>query len=81
MKKFIAIAALGVLTLTSCKKDYTCTCTASSGGISVSSSVVASSGLSPLEAAALAAQQQMNSIPATDVKFCGVDDPTCESCQ
>ena len=19
--------------------------------------------------------------PATDIKFCGVDDPTCESCQ
>jgi hypothetical protein len=28
MKKFIAIAALGVLTLASCKKDYTCSCTA-----------------------------------------------------
>lgn len=28
MKKFIAIAALGVLTLASCKKDYTCECTA-----------------------------------------------------
>ena len=27
MKKFIAIAALGVLTLASCKKDYTCSCT------------------------------------------------------
>jgi ribonucleoside-diphosphate reductase alpha chain len=53
----------------------------SAGANSVASSVVASSGLSPLEAAALAAQQQMNSIPATDVKFCGVDDPTCESCQ
>lgn len=58
-----------------------------SGGASSStaansvSSSVANSGLSPLEAAALAAQQQMNSIPATDVKFCGVDDPTCESCQ
>lgn len=40
MKKFIAIAALGVLTLASCKKDYTCTCTATSGGVSISSSVV-----------------------------------------
>ncbi len=38
-------------------------------------------GMSALEAAAAAAQAQMNAIPATDVKFCGVDDPTCESCQ
>ena len=36
---------------------------------------------SAMEAAAVAARQQMASMPATDVKFCGVDDPTCESCQ
>ncbi len=40
-----------------------------------------SSGMSALDAAAAAAQLQMASGPATDVKFCGVDDPTCESCQ
>ena len=36
-----------------------------------------------LEAAAAAAQQQMtlSASAATDIKFCGVDDPTCESCQ
>ncbi len=34
---------------------------------------------SALEAAAAAAQMQMAA--ATDVKFCGVDDPTCEACQ
>jgi len=38
-------------------------------------------GMSTLEAAAAAAQSQMNAIPATDIAFCGVDDPTCESCQ
>ena len=38
-------------------------------------------GMSALDAAAAVARQQMASIPATDVKFCGVDDPTCESCQ
>jgi ribonucleoside-diphosphate reductase alpha chain len=38
-------------------------------------------GMSALDAAAAAARQQMASTPATDVKFCGVDDPTCESCQ
>lgn len=30
MKKVLAIAVLGVLGLTSCKKDYTCTCTSAS---------------------------------------------------
>jgi ribonucleoside-diphosphate reductase alpha chain len=36
-----------------------------------------------LEAAAAAAQIQMEmaTTAATDIKFCGVDDPTCESCQ
>jgi len=40
-----------------------------------------SSGMSALEAAALAAQAQMSAMPATDIAFCGVDDPTCEACQ
>ena len=36
-----------------------------------------------LRAAALAAQSQMalSSNAATDIRFCGVDDPTCEACQ
>ena len=37
--------------------------------------------MSALDAAAAAAQMQMATGPATDIKFCGVDDPTCESCQ
>ena len=45
------------------------------------SSGPAASGMSALDAAAAAAQAQMNAIPATDITFCGVDDPTCESCQ
>jgi ribonucleoside-diphosphate reductase alpha chain len=36
---------------------------------------------SALDAAAAAAKMQLASGPATDIKFCGVDDPTCESCQ
>ncbi len=38
---------------------------------------------SALEAAAAAAHMQMElaTNAATDIKFCGVDDPTCESCQ
>jgi len=41
----------------------------------------ASSGMSALEAAARAAQAQLSAMPATDIAFCGVDDPTCEACQ
>jgi len=36
---------------------------------------------SALEAAAAAAQAQMNAVPATDIKFCAIDDPGCEACQ
>jgi ribonucleoside-diphosphate reductase alpha chain len=36
---------------------------------------------SALEKAAAAAQSQMNATPATDIKFCAIDDPTCEACQ
>ncbi|MFZ2218879.1 MAG: ribonucleoside-diphosphate reductase subunit alpha [Rhodoferax sp.] len=50
----------------------------SSGGESLSSGP---SGTSALDAAAAAARDQLAASPATDVKFCGVDDPTCESCQ
>jgi ribonucleoside-diphosphate reductase alpha chain len=38
-------------------------------------------GLSALDRAALAAQSQLSATPATDIRFCGVDDPTCEACQ
>ncbi len=34
-----------------------------------------------LEAAVAGAKLQLASGPATDVRFCGIDDPTCESCQ
>lgn len=54
----------------------------SSGGASDSStSSAAPAGMSAIEAAAMAAQAQLNAIPATDIAFCGVDDPTCEACQ
>lgn len=36
MKKFIAIAALGVFTLASCKKDYTCECKSTAFGLTSS---------------------------------------------
>ena len=34
-----------------------------------------------LEAAAAAARAQNESVPATDIKFCAIDDPGCEACQ
>jgi ribonucleoside-diphosphate reductase alpha chain len=40
-------------------------------------------GMSALDAAAAASIEQMKMATnaATDVQFCGVDDPTCEACQ
>ncbi|HEY1102167.1 MAG TPA: ribonucleoside-diphosphate reductase subunit alpha, partial [Burkholderiaceae bacterium] len=47
-----------------------------------SMNAVASGGGGGLDAAAAAAQAQMASAaPATDIKFCAIDDPTCEACQ
>ncbi len=39
------------------------------------------SAVSALEKVAAAARMQLSAEAATDVKFCGVDDPTCEACQ
>ena len=52
------------------------------GGVSVAKPA-AQAAADLLQAAALAAQSQMalSSNAATDIRFCGVDDPTCEACQ
>ncbi len=47
----------------------------------MSASAPAASKMSALDAAAAAAHAQLSASPATDIKFCGVDDPTCEACQ
>ena len=47
----------------------------------VSTSGAPSAGMSAIEAAAAAAQAQMAATPATDIKFCAIDDPGCEACQ
>ncbi len=49
----------------------------SGGGISTAPAA----SVNALEAAAAAAREQLSAMPATDIRFCGVDDPTCESCQ
>jgi len=46
-----------------------------------SGSEAAAGGMSALETAAEAAQAQRNASPATDIKFCAIDDPGCEACQ
>ncbi len=38
-------------------------------------------GFSALDSAAAAAQAQFGAMPATDIKFCAIDDPGCEACQ
>ncbi len=47
----------------------------------VSSGSNAAASMSALEQAAAAAQAQMSAVPATDIKFCAIDDPGCEACQ
>lgn len=58
--------------------------TVQSGRLNAVSNGGTAGGMSALEAAAAAAQAQMNApsgAPATDIKFCAIDDPTCEACQ
>jgi ribonucleoside-diphosphate reductase alpha chain len=58
--------------------------TVQSGRLNSVSSGGSAGGMSALDAAAAAAQAQMNAsadAPATDIKFCAIDDPTCEACQ
>ncbi|MFY9184170.1 MAG: ribonucleoside-diphosphate reductase subunit alpha [Limnohabitans sp.] len=55
--------------------------TVKAGSHNAVSSGAPSSGMSAVDAAAAAAQVQMNTSLATDVKFCAIDDPGCEACQ
>ncbi|MGR4867858.1 ribonucleoside-diphosphate reductase subunit alpha [Variovorax sp. LARHSF232] len=55
--------------------------TVQSGRLNAVSSGSEPPQMSALEAAAAAAQAQMNATPATDIKFCAIDDPGCEACQ
>ena len=55
--------------------------TVKAGKMNSVSSGDSSSAVNALEAAAATAQAQMNASPATDIKFCAIDDPGCEACQ
>ncbi|MEO5661363.1 MAG: ribonucleoside-diphosphate reductase subunit alpha, partial [Polaromonas sp.] len=48
---------------------------------SVSSGSQAAAGMSAIDKAAASAQAQLSASPATDIKFCAIDDPGCEACQ
>jgi ribonucleoside-diphosphate reductase alpha chain len=49
---------------------------------SVSSGPAAAiAGMSAIDKASAAAQAQLSASPATDIKFCAIDDPGCEACQ
>jgi ribonucleoside-diphosphate reductase alpha chain len=50
-------------------------------GGAASASAAAPTRPNALEAAAAAAAAQAAALPATDIKFCAIDDPTCEACQ
>lgn len=52
------------------------------GGMHAENAHSGQGAMSAMEAAAAAARAQIEAAaPATDIKFCGVDDPTCEACQ
>jgi ribonucleoside-diphosphate reductase alpha chain len=58
--------------------------TVQSGRLNAVSSGAGGGAMSALEAAAAKAKSQMDgasAAPATDIKFCAIDDPTCEACQ
>jgi ribonucleoside-diphosphate reductase alpha chain len=60
--------------------------TVQSGRLNAVSSGTANGNMGALEKAAAAAKAQMEasvnaSAPATDIKFCAIDDPGCEACQ
>jgi ribonucleoside-diphosphate reductase alpha chain len=52
-----------------------------SSGAAPAAMAAAAASSSAIEAAAASARAQMDSAPATDIKFCAIDDPGCEACQ
>ena len=47
----------------------------------VASGASPAGGLSALDVAAAQAQRMIDATPATDIRFCSIDDPDCEACQ
>jgi ribonucleoside-diphosphate reductase alpha chain len=40
-----------------------------------------SAAMSALDAVSMQARAQIDDAAASDIKFCAIDDPTCEACQ
>ena len=56
--------------------------TVSAGAMNaVSSGAAAGGGLSAIDAASQQAQHAIDATPASDIKFCSIDNPDCEACQ
>ncbi|OYT87924.1 MAG: hypothetical protein CFE43_21685, partial [Burkholderiales bacterium PBB3] len=56
--------------------------TISAGALNaVSSGAGTGGGLSAMDAAAAQAQAAIDATPASDIKFCSIDNPDCEACQ
>ncbi|GCL63968.1 ribonucleoside-diphosphate reductase subunit alpha [Pseudaquabacterium pictum] len=56
--------------------------TVSAGAMNaVSSGAAVGGGLSAIDAAAQQAQHAIDATPASDIKFCSIDNPDCEACQ
>jgi ribonucleoside-diphosphate reductase alpha chain len=71
-------AATHVEMSTVTKSRHNAVSSGASGGVG------GAAAMSALDAAAAQARAQLAEVgasPASDIKFCGVDDPTCEACQ
>ncbi|MEK8053490.1 ribonucleoside-diphosphate reductase subunit alpha [Ideonella sp. DXS22W] len=55
--------------------------TVTAGALNAVPGGVSGGGLSALDAAAAQAQAAMDAVPASDIKFCSIDNPDCEACQ
>ncbi|MEY4751775.1 MAG: hypothetical protein RIQ60_3989, partial [Pseudomonadota bacterium] len=54
---------------------------ASAGGRAAAGAANAVDAVAAAARAQMAAAQQASAVPATDIKFCAIDDPGCEACQ
>lgn len=75
MKKMIlGVAALSMLALVSCKKDYTCECTSTSGGSTATSSVTINDTKKNAEEACEASSASVTSGGQTSSTTCTLKD-------
>jgi ribonucleoside-diphosphate reductase alpha chain len=55
--------------------------TVAAGAMNAVSSGVGGGGMSAMDLAAAQAQSAIDATPASDIKFCSIDNPDCEACQ